>query len=719
MSSELAILRDKLSELQSYELPSKYHPQQLLRLGGVDDKENNHPNDDDDDANNIIHGNNAGSDEKKGGEKKNKKFESSSPPPSLTQYDPQLLQRYTAARDSYIRQRTLESFLSCLANYDASTNTIPLPDNRHGEEEAKELERRQREVVTEIQGTMTRMTEGMDDVARKWEGFCKKREELGRIVEGMEREERNRRLEGDTTSGDNDDDNKMDNNAEGSSGDNGNDQTTTMDEEEITDEDVAAQEEQLEELRQRKLRLERRLQSVRAEIVATEDECHEVKRVVNECRVRGGRRPLDWRGFRDNNDDDGGGEGGKDDGNNDDDGVEYISVTSQEAVDAEIAEMERKARELRESSAFYDEMRGLMEELGGVKILSSKQKTISKEKNGGSSAEDDGESPEKRAKLNQKKEEEAKEEGFVLTFLLLDKHILEITLSNNLIVSNARLVTPRESSAFYDEMRGLMEELGGVKILSSKQKTISKEKNGGRSAADGNDEESPEKRAKRNTNKETEKEEEGGFVLTFLLLDKHILEITLSSNLIVSNARLVTPTAKTIPDNNDPDTMNEATATLLETMHSISLTNVSFSKIMSQTPSSKVTIPPLDDLVEWSQSLDASSSASSNATSSSPQGIRFVIVETMARLRTLEARVEELAALRENYATQLYDVAGDAREQEAVCTINEGIVVAVRLGADCPLLPGSCYVSELFGVGGWDEGQLEELKKAVERRRCR
>lgn len=79
----------------------------------------------------------------------------------------------------------------------------------------------------------------------------------------------------------------------------------------------------------------------------------------------------------------------------------------------------------------------------------------------------------------------------------------------------------------------------------------------------------------------------------------------------------------------------------------------------------------------------------------------------------------ELATLRERYAAHIYECGGTTNEQEVVCAINEGITVALRLGADCPIVPGSVYISEIFGLGGWDETKLSTLKNAVLENRCR
>jgi len=262
-------------------------------------------------------------------------------------------------------------------------------------------------------------------------------------------------------------------------------------------------------------------------------------------------------------------------------------------------------------------------------------------------------------------------------------------VDNEIVELQEKAAELKQSSDFYDGIRELMEELGGVKILSS-------------SAC----------------------EQEDGFTLTLKLLGSHLLEIRLkkssssvvgggsNESLFVASAKLTTPTTFPMPES-QPETMTEDTENLTETINQ-SLSNVSLSKIMSQKQTVSIVIPPLDDLVKWSRSLESS------------QGIRFVLVETMARIRTLDARVAELTHLRQNYAAQVYDIETNCEsaqfggaEQEVVCAINEGITVALRLTVDCPLVPGSVYISELFGVGGWEEEKLVALKKVVEERRCK
>ena len=228
----------------------------------------------------------------------------------------------------------------------------------------------------------------------------------------------------------------------------------------------------------------------------------------------------------------------------------------------------------------------------------------------------------------------------------------------------------KNSNEFYGGMRELMEELGGVYILETVK----------------------------NDNHEKE-----GFCLKLMLLGSHILELTLEpggedASLCVGKAELLTSASLPVPK------PNEETKDLTETLHSISVANLSFSKIMSQKQAEAVTIPPLDDLVSYSHNLESS------------HAIRFVVSETLARIRTVQARALELTRLTHTYAAKIYDVESG---QEVVCALNEGVSIAMRLGADCPGVRGSVYISELCGVGGWEENKLEELKQFVSDKRCR
>ncbi|KAL7542618.1 hypothetical protein ACHAWF_007220 [Thalassiosira exigua] len=571
MSAELAGLRETLRGLRSHELPATYRAD-----GGNDDGDGDGDGD--------------------GGGK------------AAARVDPALLLRYKAARDEYVRQQTFDHFLNALENYDPQTNSFPLPDPSAAPD-PKELERRKAEVSEGANATMDRIDGGADRVRDERRRFEEKGDELEKIVGGMEREEREGRLDGD----------EDENDAEGGGADES--MADDEEEEEVTEEDVALQEERLEELRERRAALEARLRGVRARIADAEDDVHETKRAANEVRARGGRAPLDWRGIEGSidgdgdNDDDGGGNS-KGNGN-----VQFVSVEGEAEVESEIARLKGRAAELRETTESYEAMRELVEDLGGVRILSSQAAEAT-------AGDGEEEGAQKKAKVSSA---DAKEGGFVLTLVLLREHVLEVTLD----------VRP-------DDKDGLR----------------------------------------------------------------------------LADARFASPPRVVIEEPADDAAADaEHTAALAETVHSVSLTNASLSRILSRRPASSVPVPPLDDVVAIARTLAPSS-----------RGVRFAVVEALARLRASAARARELTALRERYGAQAYDVerpssaegegGGGARsaavaEQEVVCALREGIAVALRLGADCPLAPGSVRVSEVFGTGGWEGEKLEELRKVVEEGRCR
>ena len=407
-----------------------------------------------------------------------------------------------------------------MENYDNEKFVLQTPS----QEELKGQRVKNAEVLAALQKTVEKASTLRSENVKNFQEFERKREELSDIVSKMERHS-----------------------SEG-------EDETMSDGEEVTEDVVAAQEEELNALTEKRVMLEQKLQAVRGQISQVENDVHNTQRAVNEVRVKTGRKPIDWK-----------------ESNGD---VEYFSV--KESVDAEVAEMQDRIGELQSSAEYYEGMRELMEELGGVRLLETK----------GADGAD---------------------QGFVLTLMLLGSHILEVTLS-------------KEGS---------------------------------------------------------------------------------KSELRVKDAKLLTSMSIPVPHPNE-----EETANLTQTMHSISMSNLSLSKIMSQKPSESVVIRPLQDLVAFSQQLE------------STHGIRFILSETLARIRTAHSRIEELTLLRSKYAAQVYDIESTG-EQEVVCALKEGISIALRLGADCPLVKGSVYISELCGVGGWEEDKLQELKKTVGERRCR
>jgi hypothetical protein len=117
-------------------------------------------------------------------------------------------------------------------------------------------------------------------------------------------------------------------------------------------------------------------------------------------------------------------------------------------------------------------------------------------------------------------------------------------------------------------------------------------------------------------------------------------------------------------------------------------------------------IPSLDDLVRLSANLG------------SVEDLRFLLRETMTRIRTITARVNELAILRTRYLTKIgrlhyHDYSFGGQDQEIMCSLNECITAVIRLAPDCPLEEGSARLDQLVGVGGWDTEILESIEKNI------
>ena len=107
-------------------------------------------------------------------------------------------------------------------------------------------------------------------------------------------------------------------------------------------------------------------------------------------------------------------------------------------------------------------------------------------------------------------------------------------------------------------------------------------------------------------------------------------------------------------------------------------------------------IPRFDDIVDASRSLP------------DVEDLRFVIRECLCRLRGAKLRLEQLVRLREKYLTQI-----EKDGAEVTCSLNDGVAVVLRLTPDCPWLPGSVYIEQIAGLGGWDQSTLNTLKDRV------
>jgi hypothetical protein len=129
-------------------------------------------------------------------------------------------------------------------------------------------------------------------------------------------------------------------------------------------------------------------------------------------------------------------------------------------------------------------------------------------------------------------------------------------------------------------------------------------------------------------------------------------------------------------------------------------------------PTVSITIPPLDDLVSLAKNLEP------------VHDLRFVLRETLSRIRILSNRMNELATLRTKYLTKITDPANNkvhygfgGEDQEILCSLDSQVTVVLRLTPDCPILRGSAYIQRIIGCGGWDDAVLHRIKDNVNEKR--
>lgn len=251
----------------------------------------------------------------------------------------------------------------------------------------------------------------------------------------------------------------------------------------------------------------------------------------------------------------------------------------------------------------------------------------------------------------------------------------------------------RDMSQWYDSIRCAMEELSNIRIIGIQQPppSFQQDKENDTPAA---------RRLRRSSGTSTMSHNNVDLYLKLKLMDEHILQIGLVNSFATQNnssassdtfrvkeAEILTPTVVKESIYSGPEfekgNSNQDADSPFHTVQAI--------------------IPQPTDLVELCQSLEP------------VEDIRLIIRETMARIRAITSRVEELAKLRTKYLTKInssactsYGYGGE--DQEIVCSINDGISVVLRLSTDCPLLPGSVYIQQIVGVGGWDQSVLERWK---------
>lgn len=272
----------------------------------------------------------------------------------------------------------------------------------------------------------------------------------------------------------------------------------------------------------------------------------------------------------------------------------------------------------------------------------------------------------------------------------------------------------RDMSEYYESTKSALEVISGIKILS-----VTDAKVGGQ-GVDATRTVSPRKTSPRKTSPRKQIKDKanveqipgaGAIVLKVQLLEQHIVEIGLGN---CANGRILTTSNNSSGGGGGgaKDCFRVVSAKLI-TSSVLTDTLLDQDDVESNpTPTVSITIPPLDDLVALAANLEP------------VQDLRFVLRESLARVRILSARMNELAMLRTKYLTKITDPAKNkvlygfgGEDQEIFCSLGSQVTVVLRLTADCPILKGSVYIQRIVGCGGWEDSVLQRIKSKVNDKR--
>mmetsp|Transcript_56041 Transcript_56041/g.114370 ORF Transcript_56041/g.114370 Transcript_56041/m.114370 type:complete len:512 (+) Transcript_56041:144-1679(+) len=219
----------------------------------------------------------------------------------------------------------------------------------------------------------------------------------------------------------------------------------------------------------------------------------------------------------------------------------------------------------------------------------------------------------------------------------------------------AKIKELKEMKDFYDSLRDVVEELGGVKILDAREDSDTKH-----------------------------------LFLALAFYENHRVEVELEVYCntllkLVSAKWLSSPvvTSVLLPISSDSGEPSSASASASSTSGSTDANQEIFS----------LPLDPLDDLVQTAKS-----------SMGPPHDLRFVIRETCARIRIVQARADDLAVLRRRVLTKV--VGND----QVVCSFNEGIVVVMRLYDQW------VKVEQIVGISGWDQSLTDKIHAVVSKR---
>jgi hypothetical protein len=224
----------------------------------------------------------------------------------------------------------------------------------------------------------------------------------------------------------------------------------------------------------------------------------------------------------------------------------------------------------------------------------------------------------------------------------------------------------QEIKQYYDVMQQVMEELGGIKMIDTR-----------------------------------EQESNRHLILTFELYDRYCIRIDLEplprrKEFRVFHAQWWSAEEKSSSGIGKARVLVYADQQSDEESGGLALADdVSNRKKTNRSPHEPISlvIPSLDDLVQIAK-----------MTVSPGEDVQFLLREALYRVRVLQDRVNELDSMRRRVLTK---VVGDSGDQ-VVCSFNEGILVCLRLQERHIL------VEQVVGVGGWDPQVLEQLQKQLQ-----
>jgi hypothetical protein len=435
---------------------------------------------------------------------------------SDNQHQQQLVQRYKGARDEYLRRRIEQAVCAHVASFDGQR--FPDVDAVPSAAELSTLQQRQEQVKQQVLQAASQVQTNLVGLKQKYANFVTQREELQGILQEMEASGRTGTLD----QNDNDDD----------------------DAGEVVDEQFfAQQEERLVDLQRRKAELQADLARVQQENTTMQKATKEGKEQVDRMQSETSDEKFD------------------------------LTTETGEKLQANNDEMQQQVARMEEISVFYSSLSSVMEELGGIKVLSVDE----------APAEAD--------------------EDLLLTVQVLQEHEIQV----------------------------------GLKQVDDKDNNT----------------------RRRSNNQDS-----------LRLVCANFLTGTL----------IQAPPVQEHDDSLDDD----AAAPLLE-----------------------MKIPDLADLVRLAENLPAG------------EDLRFVLRETMARITVTKARVAELALLKTLALTKIgksYHTGNSfgGEDQDVVCSLNdEQMTVVLRLTPDCPVSAGSVYMEQLVGCGGWKDEKVQEIKERI------